>query len=1206
MLRFPDVSATDIVFVFANDLWVVPREGGVAIPLASPAGSERAPSFSADGLTIAFIGNYEGDSDLYTVPVAGGVPYRVTHQPGTEGLSQWTADGRLIFSTSAVAGNRRAPMMYSVSAQGGLPVQLPIPYGLNGTISADGRTLAYTPNSRDNRNWKRYRGGMATDIWLFDLEQLSSTRVTDWEGTDTIPMWHGNKLYYMSDRGPEQRLNIWVFDPASADHRQVTSFTDYDVKWPAIGPGDAGQGEIVFQNNLGLMLLDLGTEQTRLVDVKVPGARESIRAKSIDVTRSIAAADVSRTGKRAVVEARGDIWTLPAEKGTPRNLTRSAGVAERDPSWSPDGRWIAYFSDATGEYELCLTQSDGRGETRQLTEDSEGYRYGPTWSPDSEKIAFSDRSGSIYVHEIESGETTFVERHETAEWGVGLNWSHDGRWLTYSSVGDVAGSAAIKLYDTTEGALHKVTSDMFNDGSPAFDRKGDFLYFESSRNFQGLTMSAIDSSYVHRNSEVLLAVPLRADVEYPWAPESDEETWDDEDEEEEEDEADDESDDDEDDDDEDEAGEDDEDGEEDEPDDDGVSGTWKGTLSIPGAGDVDFTMTLRLLDDGILEGEISSSLGTGTLSGDYDPASGEVSGDVETDEGLVLVFEGTLADGTVNVTFETPDGEASMEGTRTSSSVEDDDSKDEDEDEPAEVVEIDIEGFERRAIQLPVSPGNFWALAVNDKNQLMYVRGGDDPGVKLFDIHGDDLKEEDVTSGGGFGLSADGKKMIVMRGRTPAIGKAAAGSKPEKVETDGMQVVIDPREEWPQIYTDAWRLFRDYFYAGNMHGVDWQGVYDQYRPMIDACATRNDVDYVLRETVAELNCGHTYVRGGPLERGSRVGVGLLGCDFVLENGAYRIAKIIEGGVWDSDARGPLSQPGVDVAESDYLLAVNGIAMDTTLDPWAAFVGLAGKAVELTVSQNPTMDDESRRVRVKALSSEGRLRYRAWIESNRAYVFEKSGGKVGYIYVPDTGPNGRNNFFRQIYGQAHLEALIVDERWNGGGWFPGREIEALNRPRTNYWARRWGRSMPTPSDSHQGPKCMLINRDSGSGGDMFPYLFKHAGIGKLIGTRTWGGLVGYSGSPSLIDGATLAIPSFGFYELDGTWGVEGHGVDPDIEVIDDPALMQNGADPQIDAAVELMLSELETGAYNPPGRPADPDRSGMGLPESERNSFPNGR
>ncbi|MFT7678583.1 MAG: tricorn protease [Planctomycetota bacterium] len=1187
MLRYPDVSQSQIVFVYANDLWLVDRAGGMASPLASPAGAERNPRFSADGKTIAFMGNYEGDSDIYTMSASGDLPFRVTHRPGGETLTDWTADGRLVFSTSASAGIRRAAQMFTVPATGGLPEKVSVPYGANGTINANGRMLAYTPNARDNRNWKRYKGGTATDIWLFDLQDKSSRRVTTFEGTDSFPMWHGDDLYFISDRGADQRLNIWKFDAASGTHIQITNFTDFDVKWPAIGPGDKGQGEIVFQNNSGLFLTDLGTGQTRQVQVQIPGARETVRPRMVDVSSFVRAADISSTGKRVSVEARGDIWTLPAEKGKPRNLTNTNGVGERDPSWSPDGRWVAYFSDVTGEYELTITQSDGRGETRQLTKDTEGYKYQPTWSPDSGQIAFSDRSGTIYLHNIEAGTTTRVDQHGSSEWGVGVNWSHDSRWLTFSTPGDDAMTTSIMLYDTKDSSLHRVTSDMFNDSEPVFDRKGDYLYFYSVRNFSGQRGSAIDSNYVYENAEVLLAVPLRNDVEFPWTGESDEESWDDE-ETEEDDSA------------EEEAEEGTEEGTDEEATpDDGVSGSWSGSLEILGMGKFDFSMSITL-SDGSFSGSVTTPMGNGAVSGTVDAESGECSGQINSEDGQVLTFVGKLAGGSLEWALATPDGDAEMKGERSSRSTADGDDDDKADDKPAEVVEIDIEGFEHRALLLPVTAGSFNNLAVNDKGQLLYNRQGNGGGIKLYDIDGDDQAEKSVTDGGRFTLSSDGKKLMTMRGRTAAIGKAGEGSSPKSVKTDGMDTMIDARQEWPQIYTDAWRLFRDYFYAENMHGVDWKAVHDQYRPMIDFCVTRNDVDYVLREIVSELNCGHTYVRGGPMERGPRVGVGLLGCDYTLENGAIRISKFIEGGIWDVDARGPLSRTGVDVNEGDYLLAVDGKALDASQDPWAAFLGKADKTVELTVSSLPTMDDTARRVRVKTLSSEANLRYRSWIESNRAAVEKASGGRVGYVYVPDTGQNGRNNFFRQLYGQAHLDALIVDERWNGGGSFPNREIEALNRPRTNYWGRRWGRDWPTPADSHQGPKCMLINRDAGSGGDMFPYLFRQAGLGKLIGTRTWGGLVGYSGSPALIDGATLAIPSFGFYELDGTWGVEGHGVSPDIEVMDDPALMQNGADPQLAAGVAQMLKELATAAaYNPPARPKNPVRTGMGAAEIDR-------
>lgn len=1189
MLRYPDVSDTSIVFVYANDLWLVPREGGTALPLASPPGAERSPRFSVDGKTVAFSGNYDGDSDLYTISTGGGLPFRVTHHPGGDRFSDWTADGRLVFSTSAFSGQRRAPGMFTVPSTGGLPTQVPIPYGLNGTIHQDGKMLAYTPNARDGRNWKRYVGGTASDVWLFNLEDKSSQRVTEWEGTDSFPMWHGDDLYYVSDRGPAHRLNVWKFERASGEHAQITAYTDFDVKWPAIGPGDQGQGEIVFQNNAGLFLLDLGTKATRRVNVEIPGAMETARPRMVDVSDSISETGISSTGKRAVVAARGDIWTLPAKEGKARNLTATSGVAERDPSWSPDGRWIAYFSDETGEYELFIKQSDGRGETKQLTTDTEGFKYDPTWAPNSEKIAFSDRSGSIYLHEIEAGTTEKIDQNGFAEWGVGVNWSHDSRWLTYTNISDEAMRSNVVIYDTTTNEKRTVTSNMFDDSSPTFDRKGDFLYFGSIRNFNGQEGSMIDSNYIYTDGEVLLAVPLRGDVEFPWTPKSDEESWGDEnaDEEDENDAEDSDAEEDA----EEDAGE-----ADDAPaKDDGVSGGYSGRLTFPEMAEMDFTASLSL-DGSSLGGSVTSPLGSADVSGDFDLESGECSGTLTLESGEAAPFEGTIKDGSLKWTVTTSEGDATLVGERSAAAVATDDDE-KGKKKPAKVVEIDFEGFEHRALQLPMAAGNFAGLSVNNKDHLLYVRRGS--GIKAYDIHGDDQEEKSVTGGGGFELSADGKQILLSRGTSPAIGKAGEGSSPKNVKKDGMEARIDPRQEWPQVYRDAWRFFRDYFYAANMHGVDWPAVYEQYLPMIAFCANREDVDYVMRELVAELNVGHAYVRGGPMERGPRVGVGLLGCDYTRENDAYRISNIVEGGVWDSDARGPLSMPGVDVSEGDYLLAVDGLPMDLTMDPWAAFLGKANEAVELTVSASPTMDDTARKVMVKTLSSENGLRYREWIERNRAMVEELSGGRVGYIYVPDTGQNGRNNLFRQFYGQAHMDALIIDERWNGGGQFPNREIEALDRPRTNYWGRRWGQSMATPSDSHQGPKCMLINRDAGSGGDMFPYLFRQAGLGKLIGTRTWGGLVGYSGSPELIDGGSLAVPSFGFYELDGSWGVEGHGVDPDIEVMDDPALMQDGADPQIAVAVQQMLKELESGTYQAPPRPADPDRRGMGLPKSER-------
>lgn len=1153
MLRYPDVSQTDIVFVYANDLWLVPREGGVATPLASPPGPEMFPKFSPDGAMIAFVGNYEGNRDLYTVPARGGIATRVTHHPATETLCGWTPDGELLFYTYGFAGLRRQTQLFTVPPSGGLPAKLPVPYGANGTISRDGQWLAYTPHSRDDRTWKRYRGGMATDIWLFNLSDHTSRKITDWEGTDSLPMWHGQTVYYLSDADSDHKLNIWAYDVQAQHRRQVTRFTDYDVKWPSIGPESEGQGEIVFQNGSDLYLLDLASGAARVVEVTIPGDRPTIRPHDIDAKDFIADWDISSTGQRAVVEARGDIWTVPGKKGSPRNLTRTSGAAERDPAWSPDGRWIAYFSDATGEYELCITQSDGKGETRQLTAGGGAFRYDPTFSPDSKHVAFTDQTGAIYLHTIEANKTKLIDADP---WAIPrrVNWAPDSAWIAYGKAGENLQSA-IWLYNLDSDQKHQVTSGRFEDWLPTFDRKGDYLFFVSYRDFSSPTYEDVGSTFVYANTGVLLAVPLRAEVGPPWPPKSDEETWDKDEEKKD-------------------NGKDDEDAQR---------------------------------KDGAKTGEGEKGDGQ-----DKDRADDAEKKDKESES----------------------DEKAEER---------EEDGKEEKEIKP---VDIELEGFEHRAVRIPVDKGMFPNLAVAHDGKLIYVRGvprGSDakPSIKILDLSEENEKKEEKTvldEVDQFVLSADGKKLLVRKDETMAIVDAAADQKLDKpIPLGGMTATIAPREEWKQIFTEAWRIQRDFFYDPHMHGVDWEAARRRYAAMLDDCVSREDVSFVIGEMIAELNVGHAYVWGaGDVEEQPEVSVGMLGADFELHEGAYRITKIYQGAPWDVDARGPLRRPGVNVEEGDYLLAVNGVPVDPSKDPWAALQGLGGRVVTITVSDQPTLeadepdpdaphdddaqDDEAagaddegnqadddaeaaeenpRDVVVELLSSEEDLRYRDWIENKRAYVEEKTGGKVGYIYVPNTGISGQSDLFRQFYGQVDEAALIIDERWNAGGQIPTRFIELLNRPRTNYWARRHGKDWPTPADSHQGPKCMLINGMAGSGGDCFPYYFRQAGLGKLIGTRTWGGLVGISGNPRLIDGGAVTAPTFAFYETDGTWGVEGHGVDPDIEVIDDPALMVDGGDPQLDAAIEHMMQELARHPYVKPPRPPYPNRSGMGVRSEDK-------
>lgn len=1210
MMRSPDVSATHIVFVYADDLWTVPKEGGVATPLASPAGRESTPRFSPDGGTIGFVGNYDGDRDLYVVPTGGGVPFRVTHHPAGEILADWTPDGDLLFFASGFSGIQRSQQLFRVPPTGGLPEQLPVPYGTWSSISEDG-WLAYTPTTRDHRTWKRYMGGMATDIWLFHLTRHEARRITDWDGTDSQPMWHGEILYYLSDAGPHHRLNIWRYDPATDRHAQVTEHADYDVKWPAVGPGSDGKGEIVYQHGSELRLLDLTNGESHRVEVTIPGARPTLRPQTEDAKDHIQHWSISSTGKRAVVSARGDVWTLPAEHGSPRNLTRSDGSAERSPSWSPDGRWIAYFGDADGEYDLWIVQSDGKGEPRKLTEHDRHHYMGITWSPDSEKIAYHDQRGVMYLLDVESGDVEEFDRDPTAD-GPTLRWSHDSRFITYARSSDDGFSRSIRIHSLEEGTTRQVTSDLFADSNPVFDRKGDHLYFSSNRSFRPY-YSDLDTTFIYADTEVLVAVPLRADMKSPWAPESDEETWDndeDTDEDEAEDEGEEAGDDDADD-----ASEDDEAGEGDDaaaPEDDGVSGTWEGTAKggpdFPEEG-LPFTLVIRVADDGSVSGTFSFATGDATIeSGSYDAETGSLTFTITDSAGLSWTVGAKITGTSMSGSGAAPAAglRAEFKAERTAAlSASDSDGEGDGDDEARETVTIDFEDFESRAMQLPVSRGSFGTLAVNDKNQLLYVRrsmrGSDgDSGIFLFDIDDDDKEEKSVAKGArGFAISANGKKILTARGSGASIQNASAGASGESVVTDGMLTTVDPRREWAQLVRDSWRIMRDYFYDPDMHGVDWKAVLADHAALVEDCATRRDVSFVIGEMISELNVGHAYYGGGDVDDPEpNVSVGLLGVDFALEDGAYRITAIHHGGPWDLDARGPLGQPGVDVSEGDYLLAVNGVPLSTVRDPWAAFIGLAGRATTLTVSERPAIDDDAREVIVEPVASDAVLRYRGWIEKNRKYVEDRTDGAVGYVYVPDTGVNGQNDLVRQYSGQLGKQGLIIDERWNGGGQIPTRFIEMLNRPVTNYWARPHSKDWGWPPDAHQGPKCMLINGQAGSGGDAFPAYFRQAGLGKLIGMRTWGGLVGLSGNPPLIDGGSVRVPTFGYYDTDGTWGIEGYGVAPDIEVIDDPSKMVDGGDPQLDAAIEHILLEIDRNPFVPPRKPSYPDRSGMGIPASD--------
>ncbi len=1077
LMRQPAVSATQIAFVYAGDVWVAPKGGGLAERLSTPKGEESLPRFSPDGTMIAFTGDYDGNEDIYVMPAGGGVPRRLTHHPMPDRMLNWYPDGKsILYASPMESGSQRFNQLYRLSVDGGMPEKLAVPYGEYGEVSPDGKTLAFVPNSQDLRTWKRYRGGWASRIWLFDLATHASKQVGDDSANYSQPMWHGKTLYFISDRDAAKRNNIWALDTGSGAMRQVTTFTDYDVHFPSIGPAD-----LVFENGGRLYLLDLGTEKAHEVKIEVVTDRATLKPRLAKVGDLVADGSVSPSGKRVAFEARGDVFSVPAEHGPTFDLTRTPGSAERFPAWSPDGKLIAYWSDRTGEYELTVRNADGSGDERTVTKLGPGFRYRLFWSPDSTRVVFADQAMSINLCDVATGAVSRMDHGLYMFEGdlerFSASWSADSRWVAFSR--DVPSrSSAVFLYDTQDKKLSQVTSAFYNDAGPAFDPEGKYLYFVSGRNFQ--PSYGTDATWIYANTDNLVAVPLRADVASPLAPRNDVEEG-----------------------------------------------------KKPEAKKDDAKKD---------EGKKDAAKGEPAKKGDKDDAK---------------------ADKTAK----------------------------------PEPVKIDLANFETRAVILPPKAGRYADLQAT-AGKLFYrrlPRTGSDGEDEKSPIVFYDLKEREektvLADADAYEIAAGGEKILVVKKKDYALIDPKPDQKMDKkLATSGLEMTVDPAAEWRQIFTDAWRFERDFFYDPNMHGVNWNEMRTRYGALLADCVTRYDVNFVLGELIAELNSSHTYRGGGDLEKGEKRGVGLLGADYTLENGAYRIKKIYEGAPWDVEARSPLMESGVKVKEGDYLLAVNGVKVDTAQDPWAAFDGLAGKDVMLTVNEKPELTG-ARQVLVKTMESEARLRNLAWINANRLKVDKATGGRIGYIYVPDTGLDGQTELYRQFLGQIGKDGLVVDERFNSGGQIPDRFIELLNRPITNYWAVRDGQDWQWPPVSIPGPRVMLINGWSGSGGDCFPLYFKMANLGPLIGKRTWGGLIGISGAPGLVDGGGVTVPTFSIYSTDGKWIVEGHGVDPDIEVVDDPAKMADGGDPQLDRAIEEINKLVKEHPPVAPRRPAYTNRAG---------------
>jgi len=1047
LFQYPDVSDSEITFSYAGDIWVAPITGGTAHKLSSPKGQEILPKFSPDGKKIAFSGNYNGNIDIYVISHKGGIPHRVTYHPSTDRMLDWMPDGKnILFASARESGRQRFDRLFTIPATSGLAKKLPVPYGEFASVSADGKMLAYTPRTRLFRTWKRYRGGMATDIWLFNLKTFDSKNLTDEAANDEMPMFRGDNIYFLSDRGTAERFNIWVYNIKSEKFSQLTFFKKFDVHFPSIGPKD-----IIFEAGGNLYLLNLENQKYSKVKINIISDQIALIPEKKNVSKYITHVTPSPDGNRVVIEARGELFSVPKEKGVVYNLTNSSGSAERYPAWSPDGKRVAYWSDASGEYQLTLKDmSKIDSHPKTLTNTKSKFKYNIFWSPNSDKLVYIDNAMRIRLFDINSKEITDIDKalykYEGGLESFTVSWSKDGRFVTYSRGLDNQHDA-IFIYDTENEKTHQVTSGYYSDSHPVFDPDGKYIYYLTNRHFSPI-YSSVNNNFIYANTTRIAAVPLTTEIKSPLAPKNDE-----------------------------------------------------------------------------VKAETKKS---------------------------------------------------------------DSPKKDNDKAEKKEAVKIDFNRFESRAILLPPDAGNYSNLnAVSGK--VLYIKypntgsTGKSSPIKYFDLK--DRKEKTVVkNASGFDVTADGKNLLVVKGRSFYIIGIGAGKKLEKaVPVKNLVMTINPKEEWTEIFTDAWRMERDFFYDPNMHGVDWNEVRSRYGNLVKFAASRWDLNFLLGEMIGELSSSHTYKGGGDTEKSEHRNVGLLGVNWSEESGHYKIAKIIKGAEWDVSERSPLSEPGIKIKQGDYILAVNGEPLDINKEPYAAFETLGGKTVELTVNNKPDFEG-AWKVIVKTKSNENRLRNLAWIEQKRKHVEEATDGKVGYIYVRSTGIDGQDDLVRQYLAQIDKEGLIIDERFNSGGQIPDRFIELLNKKALAYWAVRDGKTWTWPPQSQLGHKVMLINGWSGSGGDAFPDFFRNMKLGKLIGERTWGGLIGISGVPSLIDGGMITVPTFRMYNPDGTWFKEGHGVDPDILVVDNPTQMAKGVDPQLEKAIDVVTNEIK---MNPPVTPKHP-------------------
>jgi tricorn protease len=1067
MLQHPSLSRTQIVFAFAGDLWIAGRDGGSANRLTTGAGIESLPFFSPDGGQVAFSGQYDGNVDVFVVPASGGVPRRLTYHPGDDEVVGWTPDGKRVIFRSTRTSFSPVSKLFTISAEGGFPEELPLPTGVEASFSPDGARLAYVPTEQWQKAWKRYQGGQTSPVWVVDLSDLKVEKIPRGNSNDSNPMWVADKVYFLSDRkGP---VSLFAYDLAAKTVVEVLPNSGFDFKFASAGPGG-----IIVEQFGALHLFDPGTGKTRRVSVTLNGDFTEVRPHYVKVGQRIAEANISPNGARAVFEARGEILTVPAEKGDIRNLTRTTGVMERDPSWSPDGQRIAYFSDESGEYALHIRDQSGQGAVKKISlGEKPTFFYRPVWSPDGKKIAYNDKRLALWYVDIDKGlpvkvDTTYYFNPRVAfEFG----WSSDSRWITYSKQLK-SHIFTVFVYSLEEGKAHQVTDGLSDARFPAFDKSGKYLFFAASTDV-GLTPGWLNmASMDHPITRSVYAAVLRKDLPSPLAPESDEEK--------------------------------------------------------------------------------------------AKPADKPEQGKAEEKKADAKAA---------------PAKEKGKEAEKPK--------------EP-EKVGIDFDGLGQRILALPIPARNYLGLEAGKEGVLFILEGSQIAGASAGSSQPPTLHKFDLATRKldkfldkvfGFVLSATGEKILLNQGQQWTIAPAAGPVEPGKgvLRTGDMEVYVDPPVEWKQMYHETWRIERDFFYDANHHGLDLEAAEVKYAPYVEGVASRQDLNYLFEEMLGELTCGHVFVGGGDQPEVKRVGGGLLGADYKVENGRYRFARVYNGENWNPQLKAPLTQPGVNVAAGDYLLAANGREITASEEVFKWFEGTAGKQVTIKVGPNPD-GSGGREVTVVPVGNEYGLRNLAWIEGNRRKVDEMSGGRLAYVWLPDTAGGGYTNFNRYYFAQVGRDGAVIDERFNQGGLIADYIIDYMRRPLMGYFASRDGADYITPVGSIYGPKVMIVNEYAGSGGDMMPWLFRAAGVGPLVGMRTWGGLVGMAGAAPLMDGGFTGAPQSGFWNPNGTWDVENHGVAPDYEIEMDPAAVRAGHDPQLEKAVAVALDLL---AKNPPPKHKKP-------------------